>query len=141
MTIMLQRFLQAQDKVYPEVVRELRAGKKQGHWMWFVFPQIHGLGKSPTAVFYAIQSIEEARDYLQHPILGQRYLECLKLLLEIHGKSAEQIFGYPDVLKLHSSLTLFQLVSENHLFKQLLDKYFAGEPDKKTIEFIYPATP
>ncbi|AYE96068.1 DUF1810 domain-containing protein [Mycobacterium paragordonae] len=131
----LQRFVDAQDRVYDSVLDELRAARKRSHWMWFVFPQIRGLGNSPTAQQYAIADLEEARAYLDHPVLGPRLRECVALVNEIHGRSAEQIFGWPDDLKLRSSVTLFaNATDDNHDFLALLDKYYGGEPDPLTVE-------
>ena len=131
----LHRFVDAQDRVYDSVLDELRAARKRSHWMWFVFPQIRGLGNSPTAQHYAIADLEEARAYLGHPVLGPRLRECVALVNEIHGRSAEQIFGWPDDLKLRSSVTLFaNATDDNHDFLALLDKYYGGAPDPLTVE-------
>lgn len=133
----LERFVQAQAPVYSHVLAELRRGRKASHWMWFVFPQIAGLGGSPTAVRYAITSIDEARAYLDHPILGKRLRECCEVLLAHDGRTAEQIFGHPDVLKLRSSLTLFlRAAVDPSLFEAMLAKYFDGEPDRRTLALI-----
>jgi uncharacterized protein (DUF1810 family) len=134
----LQRFVEAQNKVYNRVVSELKSASKQSHWMWFIFPQLSGLGRSAVAERYAIQSLAEARDYLQHPILGARYMECIGILLAIENRSAEQIFGYPDVLKLHSSVTLFQEAEPRKEFAALLEKYYGGEADGKTLQLLHP---
>ncbi len=135
----LARFVTAQDAVYPQVIAELRAGQKRSHWMWLIFPQIHGLGSSPTAVRYAIRSREESEAYLGHPVLGPRLRECTAILLHLEGRSVEQIFGYPDDLKLHSSLSLFATVGgekspENDVFARALQKYFNGRLDPATLE-------
>jgi uncharacterized protein (DUF1810 family) len=131
----LQRFLDAQAPVYGNVRRELRAGRKTSHWMWFIFPQIQGLGHSSTAQKYAVSGRDEAKAYLQHPVLGQRLIECTKLVNEVEGKSADDIFGYPDDLKFRSSMTLFAEVSpDNPVFVDALDKYFGGEPDQLTLD-------
>lgn len=131
----LQRFVEAQARVYDSVLDELRAGRKRSHWMWFVFPQLRGLGSSPTAQHYGIASLEEARAYLDHPVLGTRLRECVALVNEIQGRSAEQIFGWPDDLKLRSSLTLFaRATDDNHDFLALLDKYYGGQQDPLTVE-------
>ncbi|MDT8389276.1 MAG: DUF1810 domain-containing protein [Lentisphaeria bacterium] len=133
----LERFVEAQDAVYAAVVAELRAGDKRGHWMWFIFPQIAGLGHSPTARYYAIASLDEARAYLDHPVLGPRLLECANILLGADGRSAERIFGFPDVLKLRSSMTLFAHVSPpGSVFSQVLDKFYDGKEDPLTLERI-----
>lgn len=131
----LQRFLTAQEAVYENVVAELRAGKKRSHWMWFIFPQIEGLGRSDMARRYAISSLEEARAYLAHPILGARLRECSRLVAELEGNTVEAIFGYPDDMKFHSSMTLFaQAAEDNQLFLDCLRKYFHGKPDALTLE-------
>ena len=133
----LRRFIEAQDKVYHDVLAELRAGHKTSHWMWFVFPQIAGLGFSSTTQFYAIKSIDEARAYLQHPILGPRLIECCEALLSVQGRSAHDIFGSPDDMKLKSSMTLFASVSSSgSVFEKILDRYFAGERDNRTVELL-----
>ena len=133
----LSRFVEAQDKVYDNVLSELRAGRKTSHWMWFVFPQIAGLGFSSTTQFYAIKSIDEARAYLHHPILGPRLIECCETLLSVQGRSAHDIFGSPDDMKLKSSMTLFECVSpRGSVFEKVLDRYFAGERDNKTRKLL-----
>lgn len=129
----LERFATAQQSVYPQVVKELQNGKKTSHWMWFIFPQLQGLGHSSMAQKYAISNLDEATAYLAHPVLGQRLQELGNILLGIDDKSAHAIFGSPDDMKLHSSLTLFSLVPNiPPMFRQLLDKYFDGELDKNT---------
>jgi uncharacterized protein (DUF1810 family) len=131
----LQRFVSAQNPVYAEVRAELQAGQKRSHWMWFVFPQIEGLGGSPTARKFAISSIEEAKAYLQHPVLGPRLHECTAMVNAVRGKSIEEIFGYPDHLKFRSSMTLFsQAAPDVPVFAEALRKYFGGENDALTIE-------
>ena len=131
----LQRFVDAQDRVYDSVLDELRAGRKRSHWMWFVFPQLRGLGSSPTAQHYGIASLDEARAYLNHPVLGPRLRECVALVNAVEGRSAEQIFGWPDDLKLRSSVTLFaRATDDNEDFLALLDKYFDGESDPLTVQ-------
>lgn len=134
----LSRFKTAQDRIYASVLAELRSGQKRSHWMWFVFPQIEGLGRSSTAQHYAIKSIAEARAYLNDPVLGTRLLECVEILEGLEGRSASSIFGYPDDLKLRSSLTLFaSLVEDPHcVFVRVLEKYFEGEPDERTLELL-----
>ena len=125
----LQRFVDAQKSVYDRVLHELRAGAKESHWMWFVFPQIAGLGRSLTAVLYAMSSLDEAKAYLAHPVLGPRLRECSKLLLETQGRTARQIFGAVDALKFRSSMTLFMRAApEEPLFAECLRKFFAGSP-------------
>jgi uncharacterized protein (DUF1810 family) len=131
----LQRFVAAQAPVYEQVRAELRAGRKQSHWMWFVFPQIAGLGRSETARRFAISSREEAEAYLQHPMLGTRLRECTRLVNGIDGRSIGEIFGSPDDLKFHSSMTLFaRVAADNKVFNAALRKYFGGEPDPATLE-------
>jgi uncharacterized protein (DUF1810 family) len=133
----LQRFLDAQDHVYDAVLDELRAGEKSSHWMWYIFPQITGLGHSGTAQTFAMTSLEEAEDYLPHPTLGPRLRECTQLVLDVNGRSAEQIFGYPDHLKFRSCLTLFMTAAtENKVFKDALLKYFEGKPDTLTLDIL-----
>ena len=133
----LARFLKAQGPVYEQALAELRAGRKRSHWMWYVFPQIAGLGHSPTSVHYAIGSIEEAVAYLAHPILGPRLIACAEAVLQIEGRSAVEIFGSPDDLKLRSSATLFAAVSpEGSAFQRIIEQYFDGESDARTIELI-----
>jgi uncharacterized protein (DUF1810 family) len=131
----LQRFVLAQDPVFDHVLSELRAGMKTSHWMWFIFPQIRGLGRSPISLEYAISSREEARAYLQHPILGPRLKECTRLVLGVQGRAVEDIFGSPDDMKFRSSMTLFAQVSpEDDIFQRALEKYFAGVPDQLTLD-------
>lgn len=131
----LVRFVRAQDPVIAEVCTELRGGRKASHWMWFVFPQIAGLGMSAMSQRYAISSVEEARAYLEHPVLGPRLRLCVNLLLELEGRSAYEIFGDPDDRKLHSSLTLFERAApEDLLFRQALDRYFADVEDQATLD-------
>ncbi len=130
----LQRFVEAQDLMYEQVCAELRLGRKTGHWMWFIFPQIRGLGSSETAQHFAISSHEEAKAYLLHPVLGSRLRQCTRLVTLIEGKSIDQIFGYPDNLKFQSSMTLFvDAATDNKVFLEALKVYFAGEFDQETI--------
>ena len=131
----LERFVIAQDagETYASAVAELRAGRKIGHWMWFVFPQIAGLGTSPMSRRYAISSLEEARRYLAHPILGARLEECARILTELNDRTAPDIFGSIDAMKLRSSITLFaRAAPESPLFRDVLDRYFDGLPDEGT---------
>ena len=133
----LNRFTSAQDGVYDNVLAELRSGQKRTHWMWYIFPQIEGLGRSATAKHYAIKSREEARQYLNHPVLGPRLLECAKEVLAIDGRTASKIFGYPDDLKLKSSMTLFASVAPpGSVFVRILDKYFHGGRDLLTLQLL-----
>ena len=129
------RFLEAQEPVYAQVCAELRAGRKTSHWMWFIFPQIAGLGASAMARTFAIASLEEARAYLRHPVLGPRLEECCRLVNRIEGRTIGEIFGYPDDLKFRSSMTLFaHAADDNTVFQEALDKYFGGEFDPLTLE-------
>ena len=131
----LSRFLKAQEYDYAQALREIRAGRKRSHWMWYIFPQIQGLGFSSTAQYYAIRDLNEAKDYLAHPVLGARLKEISEALLELDGLSAHEIFGYPDDLKLRSSMTLFRMADLNcESFEQVLEKYYDGEPDRRTVE-------
>ena len=133
----LEHFLSAQQLLYPQVLKELQAGKKTTHWMWFIFPQIEGLGHSSTAKFYSIKSIEEAKEYIEHPVLGMRLLECCNILLHINGRSADDIFGYPDNMKLKSCMTLFNYVAPGEkVFPDVLQKYFAGQKDERTLSIL-----
>ena len=136
----LQRFVDAQEPVILDVLAQLRRGRKTSHWMWFIFPQIEGLGASSMAERYAISSLEEASAYLHHPLLGLRLLECTRLLLSVRSQNAREILGTPDDLKFCSSMTLFQLVAapEEHLFTSALAKYFGGVPDPRTLELLGP---
>ncbi|MDQ6759825.1 MAG: DUF1810 domain-containing protein [Acidobacteriota bacterium] len=130
----LERFVIAQNPVIDDVLSELRAGRKQGHWMWFVFPQLKGLGHSSTAMKFGISSREEAAAYLQHPLLGPRLRDCTRLVNLAEGRSVEQIFGYPDDLKFRSCMTLFaEITSSDEVFKSALDKYFEGQSDPRTV--------
>jgi uncharacterized protein (DUF1810 family) len=131
----LQRFLDAQHGVFEQVETELRAGRKDTHWMWYIFPQIQGLGHSATAQKFSIASLDEANAYLSHAVLGTRLRECTRLVNSVDGRSIEDIFGYPDCLKFHSSMTLFALATaDNQIFTAALAKYFRGEFDSQTTE-------
>jgi uncharacterized protein (DUF1810 family) len=131
----LRRFVEAQNPVYEQVCAELRAGLKRGHWMWFIFPQIKGLGHSSMARRYAISSLQEAEEYLLHPVAGPRLKECCRIVNGIEGRVISDIFDYPDDLKFHSSMTLFaRATSDNALFLDALQKYFGGQPDERTLE-------
>ena len=131
----LRPFTDAQSPVYEQVCAELRAGRKRTHWMWFIFPQLKGLGRSETAMEFAIHSRQEAEAYSNHPVLGPRLRTCSQLVTLVEDRSIEQIFGYPDDLKFHSSMTLFATAApDNQIFKAALEKYFAGELDPLTIE-------
>ena len=131
----LKRFLDAQGGIYAQVTDELRRGRKQTHWMWFVFPQIKGLGYSAMAQKYAISSLDEAQAYLLHPVLGERLKECTGIVTRLEGRTIEEIFGHPDFLKFHSSLTLFAKAAADHgVFDAALAKYFASTMDRGTLD-------
>lgn len=131
----LNRFVLAQGRIYPRALAELQAGAKMGHWMWFIFPQIFGLGRSPTSIEFAISSREEAQAYLLHPILGPRLKECTRAVLHVEGRSALEIFGSPDDMKFRSSMTLFaQVSSDDSVFQAALEKYFDGAADPLTLD-------
>jgi uncharacterized protein (DUF1810 family) len=133
----LQRFLNAQEKDYQIALSEIKNGKKQSHWMWYIFPQIEGLGFSETSKFYAIKNIHEAREFLKHPVLGSRLIEICNELLKLETNDPHTIFGNPDDLKLRSSMTLFSsLLNTNFVFQKVLDKYFDGKKDSKTLEIL-----
>jgi len=133
----LERFISAQEQQYAAALAEIRRGKKQSHWIWYIFPQIAGLGYSETSRFYAITDVAEARAYLQHPVLGSRLKEISGALLHVKGKTANQIFGSPDDMKLQSSMTLFAaLPNTDPVFQQVLDTYFDGAPDQATLRLI-----
>jgi uncharacterized protein (DUF1810 family) len=133
----LNRFVQAQADDYEQALAEIRSGRKQSHWMWYIFPQFDGLGFSSTAKRYAIKSVAEAQAYLGHPVLGPRLRECAEAVLSVEGRSALEIFGSPDDLKLRSCATLFAYVSPTgSVFHRLLDKYYQGERDSKTLSLL-----
>ena len=130
----LQRFIDAQRDTYDQAIAEIRNGRKTSHWMWYVFPQLRGLGSSPLSIRFGISDTDEAREYLAHPVLGPRLRECAQALLKLSGKSAHEIFGSPDDVKLRSSATLFAHVSQpGSVFHQLLERYFDGEPDSRSL--------
>ena len=133
----LQRFVDAQADVYEDVHDELHAGRKTSHWMWFVFPQLRGLGHSPMAQHYGIASLDEARAYLAHPLLGERLRECTRLVLGVDCRNARAIFGSPDDFKFRSCMTLFGFAApDEDVFAQALDRHFGGEPDPRTLELL-----
>ncbi len=133
----LNRFVEAQSPVYDQALAELRAGRKRTHWMWFVFPQIEGLGSSDTARFYAIADRAEAAAYLKHPLLGPRLRQCAAALLGVEGRTGLEILGSPDDLKARSCMTLFaELPDADPVFRQVLEKYYAGEPCRRTLEIL-----
>jgi uncharacterized protein (DUF1810 family) len=136
----LRRFVDAQDRVYGTVIAELRNGAKRSHWIWFVFPQLRGLGHSPTAQRFGISSLDEARAYLAHPVLGPRLRGCTRLVAAIEGRSVDQIFGWPDNLKVRSSMTLFaRATDDNAEFRAVLDKFYNGDDDPATVERLSTA--
>ena len=133
----LQRFLDAQEGDYEQALSEIRSGRKRSHWMWYIFPQIDGLAFSATSKRYAIKGVEEAKAYLEHPVLGPRLLACAEAALHVEGRSANEVFGSPDDLKLRSSATLFAAVSPpGSAFERLLDKFYQGKRDEKTIQLL-----
>lgn len=139
MAIDLTRYIEAQEQTYDLALSEIKAGHKTGHWMWYIFPQIAGLGLSETSKFYAIKSIEEAKAYLKHPVLGKRLTEITKLLLELDTDNARVIFGSPDDLKLHSCMTLFAIADEenpDNVFGKVIAKYFMGKYDRNTLHIL-----
>lgn len=132
----LERFVQAQADSYARALREIKSGRKTSHWMWYIFPQLSGLGHSQTARYYAIRDRAEAEAYLAHPVLGKRLLEISSELLKLESSDATAVMGWPDDLKLKSSMTLFSLVSREPVFRQVLEKYFRGEEDVYTVQAI-----
>jgi len=136
----LERFVEAQEDSYERAVAEIRSGRKCSHWMWFIFPQLSGLGRSATAQYYAIRGIEEARAYLSHPLLGSRLRAAVSALQEVSGSTAEAIFGEVDAMKLRSSLTLFAEASGEPLFQAALDRWFQGKADERTL-FLLKSPP
>ena len=133
----LARFVQAQERDYEQALSEIRSGRKRSHWMWYIFPQFEGLGRTSTSMRYAITSAAEAEAYLRHPVLGPRLLEMATAALSIEERSAFEIFGSPDDMKLRSCATLFASVSPaGSVFEQLLDRYFGGEPDQRTLALL-----
>lgn len=136
----LSRFVEAQKEVYAQALAEIRSGRKRSHWMWYIFPQFDGLGSSSTSRYYAIRSVAEARAYLQHPILGRRLLECCSAALGVEGRSAVEIFGSPDDLKLRSCATLFASIAPpGSVFDQLLNQFFRGKRDDRTLQLLSDA--
>ena len=132
----LERFIEAQKTVYEIALSEIKRGKKQSHWMWYIFPQIQGLGFSETSKFYAIKDIGEAEEFLKHPVLGERLVRISNALLELESDNANKIFGSPDDLKLKSSMTLFSSLNMNPVFQMVLDKFYNGMRDDKTLEIL-----
>ena len=132
----LDRFLSAQERSYDTALREIRSGRKRSHWMWYIFPQIAGLGMSSTAQYYSIADLSEAKDYIAHPVLGARLIEISEALLTLDSSDATSVMGYPDDLKLRSSMTLFAQVSGNPVFSAVLDKFYGGSPDTRTLRIL-----
>lgn len=132
----LNRFISAQERSYDAALREIKAGHKRTHWMWYIFPQIAGLGFSSTAQSYAISSMQEAKDYYAHPVLGKRLVEISEALLALDTSDAGAVMGYPDDLKLRSSMTLFLAASGDEVFQKVLDKFYSGKPDSKTLSIL-----
>src|SRR4051794_27914329 len=138
----LQRFVAAQELVFATALAELQAGRKRTHWMWFIFPQLRGLGRSATAIYYGIASLDEARAYLAHPLLGPRLESCTNAVLGVEGRSLHEIFGSPDDLKFHSSMTLFAVAAGGEAgetaspYRQALDRRFQGKPDPQTLGLL-----
>lgn len=133
----LNRFTDAQETSYQAALAEVKNARKQSHWMWYIFPQIQGLGSTEISKYYAIKDLKEASDYLQHPVLGSRLIEISEVLLKLEGNNATKIFGYPDDLKLKSSMTLFASIpGSNPAFQSVLEKFFYGTPDARTLQII-----
>ena len=136
----LQRFVRAQEEDYEEALAEIRSGLKRSHWMWYIFPQFDGLGLSSTSQRYSVKSVSEAKAFLAHPVLGPRLLECAEAAVRVDGRSATDIFGYPDDMKLRSCATLFASVSPTgSVFHRIIDEYFHSEPDDRTLRLISDA--
>jgi uncharacterized protein (DUF1810 family) len=133
----INRFLTAQNQAYQEALEEIRAGSKVSHWMWYIFPQLTGLGKSEISEYYALGGINDASDYLRHPVLGRRLIETSNAILSLSGRSANEILGSPDDMKLRSCMTLFSKVKDaDPVFKKVLDKYFDGQSDSLTLQLL-----
>lgn len=133
----LSRFVEAQESDFPQALSEIKSGRKRSHWMWYIFPQLEGLGRSSTSQFYGIKDLSEAEDYLHHPLLGSRLAEISTELLKLEKNNANAIFGSPDDLKLKSSMTLFTKVpGAPPVFRDVLNKFFGGSQDQKTIELL-----
>ena len=133
----LERFVKAQQYDYDTALREIRSGRKRSHWMWYIFPQLQGLGFSSTAQYYGIRDLEEAQDYMEHPLLGARLVEISEALLALDTGDASAVMGYPDDLKLRSSMTLFELAApEQPVFGRVLEKYYSGHRDRRTLELL-----
>lgn len=135
-SLSLERFVEAQELMYPMALDEVRNGRKRGHWIWYIFPQLKGLGESYNSSYYGIDGIEEARAYLQHPVLGARLREITAVFLELVGKNAQEVFGHLDAMKVCSCMTLFNVVSDDDLFQRVLDRYYNGVADDRTLEML-----
>lgn len=133
---MLQRFINAQANIYETALKEIQSGRKRSHWMWFIFPQLKGLGRSPTSMYYGLDGVEEAREYLNNPILGARLREITKALLMLPDTNPHSIFGSPDDMKLRSCMTLFDTIEPNSIFRQVIDKFFQGRQDTRTLSIL-----
>lgn len=133
---MLQRFIDAQEGIFDIALQEIKEGRKRSHWMWFVFPQLKGLGRSSTSMYYGIDDADEARKYLNHPILGKRLREISNTLIELPISNAHVIFGSPDDMKLRSCMTLFDAIEPNSVFQEVLDKFFYGRKDNRTLSIL-----
>lgn len=133
---MLQRFINAQADIYETALKEIQSGHKRTHWMWFIFPQLKGLGRSPTSMYYGLDGIEETREYLNNPILGARLREITKALLMLHDTNPHSIFGSPDDMKLRSCMTLFDAIEPNSIFRQVIDTFFQGRQDTRTLSIL-----
>lgn len=132
----LDRFLGPQKTSYPAALEEIRGGKKAGHWMWYIFPQLRGLGQSTTAWYYGLEDLREAQAYLQHPVLGQRLREITRAVMDLDERDPACIFGWPDHMKFHSCMTLFARLGGDELFAQALDRFFGGREDPQTLELL-----
>jgi len=137
----LSRFIEAQEHVFDTALSELQRGTKQTHWMWFIFPQLFGLGHSPTAIKFSISGLDEAHAYLAHPLLGGRLVQCTRTINDVRNRTAQEIFGSPDDVKLHSSLTLFrEAANDPEPFRTAIERYFGGEADARTLELLVKTT-
>lgn len=132
----LSRFVTAQERSYAVALSEIKNGRKRTHWMWYIFPQLDGLGRSSTAQYYAISNLQEAKEYYAHPVLGPRLVEITEALLTLDSDDATAVMGYPDDLKLHSSMTLFAVASGNPVFSKVLEKYYGGSQDRLTLRLL-----
>lgn len=132
----LEKFLAAQEDTYTQALKEVKEGRKTSHWIWWIFPQMKGLGSSYNSNYYGISGLEEARAYLDHPVLGQRLREITGVLLNLAGKTAKEVFGGTDAMKVRSCMTLFDKVADDGLFRQVIDRYFDGKADRKTLKLL-----